>query len=308
MRGFSGLAVAAIFALAGCVDAAESAQAPTASSAAPQEPVGSIRGVVVDDSLLPVEGVAVALDKGEKATTDVAGAFEFLDVPVGEHVLSFSKAGYLPKDLKVTVIEGEEAQVRGQLISAAVDSSFHETMNQNGILFCGISTKDPFWHPANNSARGNPCVLMAQAGQESTDRAQIRWYFKFTYSSGFWSETKWEPSGSFNKIMSIIWTPLGDDGARTPGLRGGGTADARESPMRVRVPIEMVNQTLQNFTTASCNMSECMLLSYHYVGGETLGPSYPVDAGIGTQQRYEVWVTVFYNGPLPEEFTIFPAS
>lgn len=309
MRESAVISLVCLAFLAGCVGGeANLPEGSTPPTVQAQRGTGSIVVVALDDAQLPVEGASVTLDKKDKQTTGVDGSLEFLNVPVGEHKVEVAKPGYLPATKTVAVAEGEAANLRFSLVSVAVDSAFHETMNQNGIVFCGMSTKDPLWHPGNNSASGNPCVLMAQAGQEEFDYAQIRWFFKFTGSSGFWSETHWTPSSSFNQLMSAIWTPLGDDGASTPGVEGDNCCGtSADPPLRLRIPIIDVENTLKNFTTASCKIDECMLLSYHYVGGETLGPGYPVDVGVGIQQRYEVWVTVFYNGPLPEDFTVVPS-
>lgn len=302
--------MALVVLLAGCVD---SAQSKTSTTDQPSSTVslevqggveaGSIRGVVLDDSQLPVAGVAVQLGNDTTVKTDQGGAFEFKNVPVGTHVLSFLKIGFKSVQRKVDVTAGEVTELKITLETIPIDASYYETKKQTGIVFCGVATRQPGQN--QSSARGNICVLAAQLGQEGLDRSQIRWFFKFFNSSGYWSETTWQPSTALTKGMDLFWTLLMDDGLRTPSFYGGGSPT---SPMRARVPIKSVYDTLANNPTQSCTKNDCMLLSYHYVRGETLGPSAPADAGVAYNQRYDTWVTVFYNGPLPEEFTIFPSD
>lgn len=305
-RAVAGLVVLVV-ALAGCVESAASqeksseASATVALEAGQGIDAGTIRGVVVDDTQLPVAKVAVQLDANATVETSEEGAFEFSNVPVGSHTLSFLKIGYKAVGRKVDVASDEAAEVRVTLEPIPIDRSYHETKKQTGIVFCGVGTRQPGQN--QTSAKGNICVLAAQAGQENLDRAQIRWFFKFHNSSGFWSETTWQPSTTFTRGMDLYWTLLLDNGLSTPVIGSGGSPT---SPMRARIPIKAVYNQLNNTPTQSCNKVDCMLLSYHYVRGETLGPSAPADVGVAYNQRYDCWVTVFYNGPLPDEFSILP--
>jgi hypothetical protein len=287
---------------AGCVGGPAETKATT--SLAPSGD-GAITGVILDDSLQPVADATVRALKDQKEAastkTDAGGAFALRGLAPGTYLLSVSKPGFKTFNQSVDVIAGNPSEVRMGLVSAPIDTSYHQTMNEAGVVLCGVALKAPLYSPNNTTARGNVCVLAAQSGQTDVDRAQIRWFFKFTNSSGYISETTWKPSSSLTKRMDLFWTPLLDDGASTPAFYGGGSWT---SPMRARVPIKMVFDQIKKTPTQSCKPDHCMLLSYHYVGGSVLDDTYPVNAGAAYNQRYDVWTTVFYNGELPETFSV----
>lgn len=281
---------------------------PTASDTATLDPgasdTGTVEGTVVDESQLPVAGVVAGLDNKANATTGEDGFFRIEKVPAGSHTIYFQKIGYAAAARRVDVPAGDLVQVRVTLTAIAVDASYHETLKQTGIVFCGVATRTSS-SQNHTSAKGNICVLFAQGGQESFDKSQIRWFLKLFNASGYFSETTWQASTALTKGMDMFWALLLDDGLSTPTFGQGGS---HESPMRVRVEIKALYDTLKMFPTKSCTKNaDCMVLSYHYVRGELLGPGYPVDAGVAINQRYDVWTTVFYNGELPEEFTVLPS-
>lgn len=55
---------------------------------------GVIRGVVLDESIVPVEGVTVAIQGGQETTTNAEGLFGFGRLDPGTYFLTFSKAGF----------------------------------------------------------------------------------------------------------------------------------------------------------------------------------------------------------------------
>lgn len=73
--------------------------------------VGSVRGVVHDQQHRPLAEVQVTLKSAtsqwtESATTDAQGEFSFMTVPLGDYVLSFSAADYVPAAQAATVTSG----------------------------------------------------------------------------------------------------------------------------------------------------------------------------------------------------------
>lgn len=70
---------------------------------------GVIRGVVVDESVLPIQGVTVRLQgEGRVVTTNADGAFGFGNVSAGVHFLQVSKLGYFSVTPRVHVEAGVE--------------------------------------------------------------------------------------------------------------------------------------------------------------------------------------------------------
>ena len=76
-------------------------------SSAP-EATGRIQGVVTDAATgARLGGVLVETDTGQSTQTNRGGRYTLNDVPVGEHLVTASKDGYVSQDRQVTVSAGE---------------------------------------------------------------------------------------------------------------------------------------------------------------------------------------------------------
>ena len=82
--------------------------------------MGTIKGVVKDSLGAPLEFVNVGLRETKLgAYTDNKGAFALTDVPVGTYELVISHVGYRVFNQKVTVENGQIAEIRATLFSSA---------------------------------------------------------------------------------------------------------------------------------------------------------------------------------------------
>jgi outer membrane receptor for ferrienterochelin and colicin len=83
--------------------------------------VGSVRGVVHDNAHRPIADVQVQLksatsDWHEAAVSDASGEFSFMTVPLGDYVLSFEAADFVPAAQAVTVTSGSSPVAHVQLV------------------------------------------------------------------------------------------------------------------------------------------------------------------------------------------------
>ena len=67
---------------------------------------GGIRGIVVDQSIVPVAGAKVVLSGGRNTTTDEEGLFRFTALEPGDYFVSVSKLGYTSVQQAATVEAG----------------------------------------------------------------------------------------------------------------------------------------------------------------------------------------------------------
>lgn len=142
MRQFHGIVVMLVVLLAGCAggiqsDFAEqepqgtpvgstSVATPSDEEAAAQ--VGSIAGHVTDEELRPLPDAVVRLpDLGASLNVDEAGAFEFLDMPAGRHVLEAQAPEHTGEARRVVVEAGEAIDVTFALASLPVDEAWVHT-------------------------------------------------------------------------------------------------------------------------------------------------------------------------------------
>ena len=107
---------------------------------------GTVAGVVRDAiTNQPIAGATVMLTQvtpgdGGSATTGVDGAFTIPNVPVGDHVVTVSAPGYVPKDSPIVVTAGTTVT-----LSVTLDLAPHE------VVVAGIPSQE---------AIGNPAVLV----------------------------------------------------------------------------------------------------------------------------------------------------
>lgn len=297
--------------LAGCSDASGPSGVP--SDGAPfgeGVPVGTLRVLVVDDALLPIEDASVIVPGLVDGVTDATGALE-TPLPVGDHHAFVSAPGYHEHEGSLQVHEGQVTELAVTLYSAALDLPYRETFTGTGLVFCGIAWRDPVTQNDYDSS-GNPCVaaswpssgagglIQPVPGTEALDYSLLRFPLGLVNASGMWVETEWTASSGLSRGMDVIWAFLEDAVAIPIEVAGGPT-----SPISVRVPIERMDEVKANNTQVTCTPDACDVWSFHYLRGQLLGAdAAPADAGVAFQQRFTDWVTVFHNGPLPQAFTI----
>lgn len=300
--------LAAFVAFSGCSDAHPSGSVADASgppSGAPTERVsdaetGIVRGVVIDEAQLPLENVTLTLG-ATSVRSDIAGQFEFQDILVGKHTLQASLEGYLNTSVEIQVEADSATEVRMRLQQAASSTPYHESQTQSGLHACGVgwrTTPDP---PGYTGL----CIALQHAGASVADKSMLSWHIKIGNATGFWHETTWSPSTPLRGGMNGVWGYVHDDGLTAEYIAENGS---RESPLRLTSMIEEWIAAITETPSVFCNAAECELRSFHSSYGETLGTTSPADAGIVVNQRYDVWLTTFYNGPVPTEFTALPPA
>ncbi len=101
---------------------------------------GYIRGVVVDETITPIAGVAVSGDDGLAATTNEKGAYAFPDLVPGTYCLTFSKLGFDEVKACTQVKAGVDPDtMRTQLTSNPELLPFAEPLKFKGMVKCGAS-------------------------------------------------------------------------------------------------------------------------------------------------------------------------
>lgn len=131
MRGILGVGmVVALLVLAGC---SGSGGQPSESglpsvSQDPNAQTGSIRGVVVDDSLRTIASATVAVAGSPLTTqTDENGAFVFTNLAPSTYFLTANKTGFIPSQTSADVVRGGVTDARLQLRPDLSPSPYHVT-------------------------------------------------------------------------------------------------------------------------------------------------------------------------------------
>ena len=99
------------------------------------QPVGSVRGTIVDDTgATPLAAAVVRLEElGRSVTTGPDGTFVFDDVPSGEYRLVATRNGYAPVTSRVTVAAGSPVRLEIRLPAAQFEERVTVTGIQSGL-------------------------------------------------------------------------------------------------------------------------------------------------------------------------------
>jgi hypothetical protein len=93
---------------------------------------GFVNGKVLDDELLPLANASVTLvELNVNILTGPTGTFEFLNVPVGRHLIAADKPGYASQGVKVDVTAGATITRNFQLVPLAGNQAFVEVLSHS---------------------------------------------------------------------------------------------------------------------------------------------------------------------------------
>ncbi len=107
------------------------------------EDTGVIRGVVVDESIVPIAGASIVIESvGLEATTNAEGLFGFKDLDPGFYTLSVDAEGYQAVQTQANVEAGvsDPPAVRVSLLLDPSELPFANPLQFNGYLDCSFST------------------------------------------------------------------------------------------------------------------------------------------------------------------------
>jgi hypothetical protein len=266
-------------------------------------PAGSIQGTVRDDELKPLSGAGVALLKtAYSLQSDEAGAFAFVNLPVGEYTIIAQKLGYESKAQKVIVVEGETVWLNLTLVAIVTSEVYTDTSQHNTQLQCMLSTSAwvsscSYPYTAVYLTAHNNGVNLSNYGAPA-DIMTNKWRYNYSVAKGVQnivSEMKWTAVSEAAKLMQLrMCVPnydavLDDCPNRTPSKAG-------TSP--ITNPWEPT-KSLWDAPHAGWVMA-------------AVWPAFP-DAtstaqGVFLEQKVEMWNTEFYGEASPEGWSVFTAG
>ena len=256
---------------------------------------GVIRGVVLDEAIVPVADVRITLTPGDVTTTsNEAGAFGFEDLEPGTYFLTFRKAGYPEVQQSTEVVAGDSSPpvVKVQMVRIPGTEPFATYLHYKGYIGCAIKVaNDPF-------TLGNVCSSVDDPNQfdildfETTivpEILQTEIVWDYTQDSGRQlgtTQNVQDADGNRQRVGNV-WgeSPLVcrvtslDDCTNDDGTGGGG-----EGLNVTQFP----GQYYANVYTAC--YPQC---AYGAVG-----------FGLVLQQDYDLYATAFFNYAPPDDWTL----
>ncbi len=295
--------------LAGCAENTGDEPIDNGPSIEATETTGGIRGVVVDQSIVPVAGVTVVLDGlGQSVQTDEAGLFLFNGLEAGTYFLTASHPLHDTVQQSAIVEAGvaRPPAVRIQLTRLIDETPYISQVAFSGYISCSLNTPAFYSeecgegvgiprsscflinHPP--SCVDNPIMPGERVLQNPSNKAGQEWYMDSKLARSITIEQVWEPSlevsasegGKFRTSYHInyVCDPL-------CGADYGFGSVISNSPLKAYVgPEELV---ASNFTT------ESRFTTFTYAADQV---------GVLLEQSYEMFVTIGYVLPVGEEYSL----
>lgn len=283
---------------AGCVG--ETPKSATGPNVSLDKDVTAIRGIVIDDELVPIEGATIT-DAGSDRTamTDAQGVFILGPLEEGEHPLTASKIGYQSVSIDVRIFDEPVEGIRFILTAAASNVPYHETTNH--VTFVNCASRNPIG--------GTPCTALPDylLGGHAVSPSES-FAFQFTVPSpnlvDLLVELVWTDQAFADDMAFKMQTPPGQPAtnlATTYYYMEGG------QPLRGWIQAGVENQGEAMFDAEPNKVTyEGMTI---WSGNNATIPGVPGVASGTTfyfNHRTDAWLTYFYNRAGSREFTALP--
>lgn len=299
MRPFMLSSILLLALLAGCADTpgADSGKDPAFDDldVDVDDDTGAILGVVVDDAIIPVEGVLVMLRGAQKSMeTDAQGRFVFDGVPAGTHFIETSKINFESVQTSVDVVAGDSDPpvVKVQMKRLFTGTPYVQGVQFQGFIACafqaGLTAPCITDYTQVVPGCGSGCVppLRTAMGDARDTMVEVdaNWQTHI-------AEVVWEPSaqGTSNSLGLIYRDfPVGGANHQYGAVAG-------PSPLHLRFEVGVRHGT-QSGSASEMIPAEGYDQIIAFVG--TRADDEPVSLTL--QQEFEMFLHTFYHGKPPE--------
>lgn len=290
VRPSAAIAVLLALVLAGCSgkgsDQNSGSEPAGAAPAIPGADTGSIRGIVTDDSLLPLQGAHVGvLEQQLEALTDAQGKFTFNGVQPGAVRVAATKLGYETAAKNVQVEAGKISDVGFILKPVALLDVPHSVLNiTEGRIICGQG--NPIF---TDVICGDPLFLVASNPDQ-------KFLFKYTIekeATGQLWEQAWKPTQILSRNLAFF-LEKDDCGTSCPsGSRFASPAGC----CYLRVALDDKGMDIG---TVKAGTSGATIQSRTFPKGANGDVTHP-EENFFLDQRFTIYWEQFW-GPLPDDF------
>lgn len=301
---------AATLLLAGCSSGSGSGSlgVDEGSDEGSQVEVGALQGIVVDDERRPIPEAEIVAQPGDRrVTSSDNGRFVFAKLPVGEYALNATRGGYYNASLKAVVEPRRTTSVLVTLLPLPADVAFYESFPYSGLQRCMLYTNVflascSYPYTAAYGAAKQQGVNLSNYGLPP-DVMENRYRYNFTAGpdhTGIVSELAWRAGTDAARYyvlqLSCAWYDAIVDDCVAPGQTTwqptNTYARARGvNPLRIEWKQDLHPEWLP------------WVMSRAYLSGPADRP-----AGVAVDQRIDMYNTVFYGAPVPNDWSILTAA
>ncbi|HLE47981.1 MAG TPA: carboxypeptidase-like regulatory domain-containing protein [Candidatus Thermoplasmatota archaeon] len=298
MKRRSALAIVVLLALlfSGC------ASGSTATPKGPEpisdiEGAASLGGYVLDDSSVGIPDVIVGLiELSAQATTATDGSYLFKGVPPGTYKLAANKLGFESVLVSITLAADEQATRTLTLQQLAVNEAYQDQIGPYpGYFECAVGTPSVI----------RTCAALAPS-VFTNDKNQLDFQLSAPHWESMVGELRWRPAAvgtsqalasyaSYQGRAGTHWW-CASDGPSPNSFR----YENPETELGERE--DLCSDKGDQEPAPKMGLKMFMKTDTGFGGTSTSNP--PVRATV--QQRFEIFMTVFYGAAAPENYSGFP--
>lgn len=106
---------------------------------------GGIRGIVVDQAIVPVQGARITISGGANTTSGADGTFNFTGLEPGDYIITAGKPGYVPVQASATVEANvpDPPVVKVLLQALTTAQPYVDHFKLEGFYECAFSHNNP---------------------------------------------------------------------------------------------------------------------------------------------------------------------
>ena len=247
---------------------------------------GIIRGVVVDEAIRPVAGVAVVLQTElgpQTAETREDGLFGFDSLPAGTYFMEATKPGFITTQSSADVVPGEAEPpiTKIRMVLDPLTTPYFTAFSWSGFIECSFRVRDSVANEQDPAIGGTGLGVNACSGQLNQDSEYETPSFD-EMPDLVQGELVWESTQTFGSGLSFVVGPPSCDDIKW------GRADG-PSPLVIKLNATTLEGDLPGDDDFEPADGMCYRV-FSWVADETSG-----SVGIVTSQRYEAYFHAFYN-------------
>jgi hypothetical protein len=247
--------------------------------------VGTVKGSVTDDNLLPLEGVRITLQSpSRETTTDASGKFDLGTMAAGTRRVTANLSGFDDVSRAFEVVADKEITIKLVMVQRPSGESFVKVDEHAGTVTYAVVSRTLVGLGGSSSGGTSHTFFMPDLPSALTNAH---------------SEVVWEATTAADAGLSYS---LYVTGASTKNLcRASGKA-----PVQTCTSNDNITKALQSgWICSPGNGTDACRLSWS-VATAFFTNTGVVDVGLSLNQNFKVYVSMFYGQEMPDGYKVRP--
>ena len=258
---------------------------------------GGIRGVVVDDRIVPIKDALIKIESsGQNVTTGEDGLFVFSGLDPGTYIIKVSHPLYSSAQTSAEVVAGdaEPKPLKVQLIRTVFAQPYMQTLQYDGFIVCSANVVLPLLGGLLSEECGEGVGVpgVGRVGGQGNNNVEYDFYVDGPGLKSMVVEQSWEATSDAGKGL---YSPISTDWLCDPFCGGHTFAEIEGTSPTYRF--------IDNATLEPLNLTKDTAVSIFTWASPATTP-----IGVVLNQKYTDYVSLFYFMPAPEGWSFIQGS